>query len=344
MAFAVGRSLTLLCQEEMMRNVCKWLGVALFAAAFSAPMLASAQAWPAKPVRLINPFPAGGGTDTFARPLSAQLSKQTGQQFIVENIGGAGGTVGAAQAARAAPDGYTFLIGAIHHTIAPSIYPKLTYDIEKDFVPVTLLAIMPFVIAAQPNKLPNVKNIKDLIEYAKANPGKLNFGSPGSGTSQHLTGELFKVTHGLNMVHVPYKGMGPAMQDFLGGQLDVLIDGMSASAAQIRAGKARPLGLMAAQRTPQYPDIPTLAEQGYANSEVSQWYGLWALKGTPPEIVEKMYRETVKAMEEPALKANWAAAAADAGGQPPAEFAKFIRAEMDRWAKVAKASGAKLDN
>jgi len=146
------------------------------------------------------------------------------------------------------------------------------------------------------------------------------------------------------MVHVPYKGMGPAMQDFLGGQLDVLIDGMSASAAQIRAGKARPLGLMAAQRTPQYPDIPTLAEQGYANSEVSQWYGLWALKGTPPEIVEKMYRETVKAMEEPALKANWAAAAADAGGQPPAEFAKFIRAEMDRWAKVAKASGAKLDN
>lgn len=305
---------------------------------------AQAQNWPIKPVRLINPFPAGGGTDTFARPLSAQLTKQTGQQFIVENIGGAGGTVGAAQAARAAPDGYTFLIGAVHHTIAPSIYPKLTYDIEKDFVPVTLLAMMPFVIVAQPNKLPEVKTLKDLIEYARANPGKLNFGSPGSGTSQHLTGELFKVGHGLNLVHVPYKGMGPAMQDFLGGSLDILFDGMSASAAQIRAGKARPLGLMAAQRSPQYPDIPTLNELGFPNSEVSQWYAIWALKGTPPDIVDKMYRETVKALEDPAIKANWAAAAADAGGMPPAEFGRFVRAEIERWSKVTKASGAKLDN
>ncbi len=303
-----------------------------------------AQTWPTKPVRLINPFPAGGGTDTFARPLSAQLTKLTGQQFIVENIGGAGGTVGAAVAARAAPDGYTFLIGAVHHTIAPSIYPKLTYDIEKDFVPVTLLAIMPFVIVVQPNKLPDVKTVKDLVDYARANPGKLNFGSPGSGTSQHLTGELFKVGNSLNLVHVPYKGMGPAIQDFLGGSLDVLFDSMGASAAQIRAGRARPLGLMAAQRSPQYPDIPTLAEQGFANSEASQWYAIWALKGTPPEIIDKMYRETVKALEDPMVKANWAAAAADAGGMPPAEFGKFVRAEIERWAKMTKASGAKLDN
>jgi len=303
-----------------------------------------AQTWPTKPVRLINPFPAGGGTDTFARPLSAQLTKQTGQQFIVENIGGAGGTVGAAVAARAAPDGYTFLIGAVHHTIAPSIYPKLSYDIEKDFVPVTLLAIMPFVIAVQPTKLPQVKTVKDLVDYAKANPGKLNFGSPGSGTSQHLTGELFKLGQGIDMQHIPYKGMGPAMQDFLGGSLDVLIDGMSATAAQIRSGKARPLGLMAAQRSPQYPDIPTLTELGYPNSEVSQWYAIWAIKGTPPEIVDRMYKEVARALEDPAIKANWAAAAADAGGMPPAEFGKFVRVEMDRWAKVAKASGAKVDN
>ncbi len=321
----------------------------IFVLGFSAATLlissaSHAQAWPTKPVRLINPFPAGGGTDTFARPLAAQLSKQTGQQFIVENIGGAGGTVGAAQAARAAPDGYTFLIGAVHHTIAPSIYPKLSYDIEKDFVPVTLLAIMPFVVASQPNKLPQVKTLKDLIDYAKANPGKLNFGSPGSGTSQHLTGELFKLSNGIDMVHVPYKGMGPAMQDFLGGSLDVLIDGMSATAAQIRSGRARPLGLMSATRSPQYPDIPTFAEQGFANSEVSQWYALWALKGTPPEVVDKMYREVVKALAEPSIKANWANASADAGGMPPAEFAKFAHAEMLRWAKIAKASGAKLDN
>lgn len=327
-----------------MQSLSRILALAVAATSLVASTIGSAQTWPTKPVRLINPFPAGGGTDTFARPLSAQLTKQTGFQFIVENIGGAGGTVGAAQAARAAPDGYTFLIGAVHHTIAPSIYPKLSYDIEKDFVPVTLLAIMPFVIATQPTKLPQVKTLKDLVDYAKANPGKLNFGSPGSGTSQHLTGELFKLGQGIDIVHVPYKGMGPAMQDFLGGSLDVLIDGMSATAAQIRAGKARPLGLMAAQRSPQYPEIPTLAEQGYANSEVSQWYAVWALKGTPPEIVDRMYKEVVKALEDPAIKANWAAAAADAGGMPPAEFGKFVRAEMDRWAKVAKASGAKLDN
>ena len=203
---------------------------------------------------------------------------------------------------------------------------------------------MPFVVAAQPNKLPQVKTLKDLVDYAKANPGKLNFGSPGSGTSQHLTGELFKLANGIDMVHVPYKGMGPAMQDFLGGSLDVLIDGMSASAAQIRAGKARPLGLMSATRSPQYPDIPTFAEQGFPNNEVSQWYALWAIKGTPPDIVDKMYREVVKALEDPNVKANWTAAAADAGGMPPAEFAKFARTETERWAKVAKASGAKLDN
>ena len=327
-----------------MQPVSRLLTVALAAAALVFAAAGHAQSWPAKPVRLINPFPAGGGTDTFARPLSAQLTKQTGQQFIVENIGGAGGTVGASVAARAAPDGYTFLIGAVHHTIAPSIYPKLSYDIEKDFVPVTLLAMMPFVMVVQPSKLPDVKTVKDLIEHARANPGKLNFGSPGSGTSQHLTGELFKVGQGLNLVHVPYKGMGPAMQDFLGGSLDILFDGMSASAAQIRAGKARPLGLMAAQRSPQYPDIPTLAELGFPNSEVSQWYALWALKGTPPEIIDKMYRETVKALDDPMVKANWAAAAAEAGGMPPAEFGKFVRAEIERWAKVTKASGAKLDN
>ncbi|TAG06228.1 MAG: tripartite tricarboxylate transporter substrate binding protein [Betaproteobacteria bacterium] len=304
---------------------------------------ALAQAWPAKPVKLINPFPAGGGTDTFARPLSAQLTKQTGHQFVVENIGGAGGTIGAAQAARAAPDGYTFLIGAVHHAIAPSMYPKLAYDIEKDFVPVTLLAIMPFVIVAQPDKLPNVKTVKDLVEHTKANPAKLAFGSSGAGTSQHLAGELFKSNQGVNILHVPYKGMGPAMTDFLGGQLDVLFDGMSASAAQIRAGKARPLGLMAAKRSTQYPDIPTMAEQGFPNLEVSQWFALWAVKGTPPDVVDKMYREVVKALEDPAIKANWAAASADAGGMPPAEFGKFVRAEIERWARVAKVSGAKLD-
>lgn len=327
-----------------MKHFVRWATYAVTATLFGVAQIAAAQSWPAKPVRLVNPFPAGGGTDTFARPLAAQLSKQLGQQFIVENIGGAGGTIGAAQAARAAGDGYTFLIGAVHHTIAPSIYPKLSYDIEKDFVPVTLLAIVPNVIVVQPNKLPQIKTVKDLAEYARANPGKLNFGSPGSGTSQHLAGELFKVNNQVSMVHVPYKGMGPAMQDFLAGSLDLVMDGMGASAAQIKAGKARAIGLMAAQRSQHFPDIPTLTEQGFQNSEVSTWYALWAVRGTPPDVIDAMYRETVKALEEPTLKTGWANAAAEPGGMPPADFGKFVRSEIERWAKVTKASGAKLDN
>ncbi|MEQ1594515.1 MAG: tripartite tricarboxylate transporter substrate binding protein [Casimicrobium sp.] len=327
-----------------MKHFVRWATYAVMGILFGVAQVAAAQSWPAKPVRLVNPFPAGGGTDTFARPLAAQLSKQLGQQFIVENIGGAGGTIGAAQAARAVGDGYTFLIGAVHHTIAPSIYPKLSYDIEKDFVPVTLLAIVPNVIVVQPNKLPQIKTVKDLAEYARANPGKLNFGSPGSGTSQHLAGELFKVNNQVSMVHVPYKGMGPAMQDFLAGSLDLVMDGMGASAAQIKAGKARAIGLMAAQRSQHFPDIPTLTEQGFQNSEVSTWYALWAVRGTPPEVIDAMYRETIKALEEPTLKTGWANAAAEPGGMPPADFGKFVRSEIERWAKVTKASGAKLDN
>lgn len=327
-----------------MPHIIRWVTYVVAGAALSFAQFSTAQNWPTKPVRLVNPFPAGGGTDTFARPLAAQLSKQLGQQFIVDNIGGAGGTIGAAQAARAPGDGYTFLIGAVHHTIAPSIYAKLSYDIEKDFIPVTLLAVVPNVIVVQPNKLPQVKTVKDLVDYARANPGKLNFGSPGSGTSQHLAGELFKVNNQVSMVHVPYKGMGPAMQDFLAGSLDLVMDGMGASAAQIKAGKARAIGLMSAQRSQYFPDIPTLIEQGFQNSEVSTWYALWAVKGTPPEVIDAMYRETLKALDEPSLKTGWANAAAEPGGMPPAEFAKYVRSEIERWAKVTKASGAKLDN
>ncbi len=327
-----------------MPHIIRWVTYVVAGAALSFAQFSAAQNWPTKPVRLVNPFPAGGGTDTFARPLAAQLSKQLGQQFIVDNIGGAGGTIGAAQAARAPGDGYTFLIGAVHHTIAPSIYAKLSYDIEKDFIPVTLLAVVPNVIVVQPNKLPQVKTVKDLVDYARANPGKLNFGSPGSGTSQHLAGELFKVNNQVSMVHVPYKGMGPAMQDFLAGSLDLVMDGMGASAAQIKAGKARAIGLMSAQRSQYFPDILTLIEQGFQNSEVSTWYALWAVKGTPPEVIDAMYRETLKALDEPSLKTGWANAAAEPGGMPPAEFAKYVRSEIERWAKVTKASGAKLDN
>lgn len=303
---------------------------------------AQAQQWPTKAVRFINPFPAGGGTDTFARPLAAVLTKNLGEQFIVENQGGAGGTIGAANAARSTPDGYTFLIGAVHHTIAPGVYAKLSYDIEKDLVPITLLAVMPNVLVV--NQATNFKTVKELEAYAKANPGKLNYGTPGSGTSQHLAAELFKMNTNTFMVHIPYRGLGPAMQDFLAGNFEVMFDGMGASAAQIRAGRIRGIGLMAAHRHPQFPDIPTMAEQGYPGMEVSTWYAMWGVRGTPQPILDKMYHETVKALQDPIIKTAWHNAAADLGGQKPEEFAKFVHSEIERWGRVAKAAGVKVDN
>jgi tripartite-type tricarboxylate transporter receptor subunit TctC len=307
-----------------------------------ATSVAQAQAWPNKPIRFVNPFPAGGGTDTFARPLAAVLTKQLGQSVVIENIGGAGGTVGAAIAAKAAPDGYTFLIGAIHHTIAPSVYPKLTYDIEKDFVPITVLAKVPNVVIAQP-KL-GFGSMKDLLTYAKANPGKLTFASSGSGTSQQLAAELVKVTQGVDMLHIPYKGMGPGMQDFLGGNVDLVFDHMGSSAAQIRGGKAKALGLMAAKRSTQYPEIPTLAEQGYPGLEVTTWFAIWAVKGTPPEVIDKMHAEIMKAANDDIVKTAWSNASAELPSMSRTEFAGFVRSEIDRWGKVSKAAGVKVDN
>ncbi len=303
---------------------------------------AGAQDWPTKPVRFINPFPAGGGTDTFARPLSAVLSKNLGQQFIVENQGGAGGTVGAANAARAGGDGYTFLIGAVHHTIAPSVYPKLTYDIEKDFIPVTLLATVPNVVVL--NSKTTFKTMKELEAYAKANPGRLNYGSPGSGTSQHLAAELFKLGTKTFMVHIPYRGLGPAMQDFLAGNFEVMFDGLGASAAQIKAGRIRGIGMISAKRHPQFPDIPTMAEQGYPGMEVSTWYAMWGIKGTPQPVIDKMYAEVMKASKDPAIVKVWEVTGADFGGQKPDEFAKYVHSEIERWAKVSKAANVKADN
>ncbi len=313
----------------------------IVACAFSASA-ALAQAWPNKPIRFVNPFPAGGGTDTFARPLAAVLTKQLGQSVVIENIGGAGGTVGAAIAAKATPDGYTFLVGAIHHTIAPSVYPKLTYDIEKDFVPITVLAKVPNVVIAQP-KL-GFNSMKDLMGYAKSNPGKLTFASSGSGTSQQLAAELVKVNQSVDMLHIPYKGMGPAMQDFLGGNVDLVFDHMGSSAAQIRGGKAKALGLMAAKRSTQFPDIPTLAEQGYPGLEVTTWFGIWALKGTPPDVIEKMHAEIMKSANDEIVKTAWSNASAELPSMSRAEFGGFVKSEIERWGRVSKAAGVKVDN
>ncbi len=304
--------------------------------------LAHAEAWPTKPVTFVNPFPAGGGTDTFARPIAAKLSQQLGQQFIIENQGGAGGTVGATNVSKRAPDGYNLFFGAVHHTIAESLYTRLPYGIEKNFEPVTVAAFVPNVVSVHPKH--DFKTLKDLIAYAKANPGKLNYGSAGSGTTHHLAVELFKTMTGTYITHIPYRGAGPMMVDLLAGQVDLAFDGMGTSSAQIKGGKLRGLAVSSAERNPVLPNVPTVMEAGVPGYEVRTWYGIWVLKGTRPEIKEKLYQETVKALGHPDLKKLWADQGATAGGMPPLEMEKLVRAEIVKWAKVVKDSGAKIDN
>ena len=245
---------------------------------------AQAQTWPDKPITFIVPFAAGGGTDAFARPLAAQLDAQLGKRVLIENRAGAGGTVGASAAAKAAPDGYTFFMGAAHHAIAPSLYPNLDYNIEKDFIAVALIARPPQVVVVNPDKVA-AKTLAEFIAYAKANPGKLNYGSAGAGTTHHLAGELFKILTKTNIQHVPYRGAGPAMQDLIAGHVPVVFDGLGSSAAPVRAGQLRALAVAAPKRVPAFPDLPTAAEAGLAGYEVSTWYGLFAPKNTPPAIV-----------------------------------------------------------
>ena len=321
------------------RSLLRGIAAAAFLAVFGS---AQAQApWPDKPVRIINPFAPGGGVDAFARPLAAKLAQQTGMNFVVENQGGAGGTLGATTASRAAPDGYTFFAGAIHHAIGETLYTNLQYGIEKDFVPVTVLAFVPNVVVVHPKH--NFKTLKDLIDYAKANPNKLNFGSAGNGTSHHLVGELFKLQTGTDMTHVPYKGAGQMMTDLLGGQVDLAFDGMSTSAAPIKAGRLRALAVTTATRSFIVPEVPTMIESGFKDFEVTTWYAVWAVKGTPQHIVDKMYAEIVKAINTPELKNVWEQQGATAGGMPPAEFGKFVHGEIEKWAKIVKASKLKID-
>jgi len=315
-------------------------GCALALAAASA----GAQNWPTKPMVFLNPFPAGGGTDTFARPIAAKLSQQLGHQALIENQGGAGGTVGAANAAKRAPDGYNWFFGAVHHTIAESLYARLAYSLERDFEPVTVAAFVPNVVVVHPKHKDTLKTLKDLIDYAKANPDKLNYGSAGSGTTHHLSVELFKTMTQTKMVHVPYKGAGPLMVDLLAGQVDLAFDGMGTSSVQIKGGKLIPLAITSAKRNPVLPNVPTVQEAGVPGYEVRTWYGIWAIKGTPSAIKERMYNEIVIAMNQPDLKRIWAEQGADAGGMPPAEMEKLVKSEIAKWAKVVKDAGARVDN
>ncbi len=299
-------------------------------------------AWPTKPVRVINPFPAGGGTDAFLRPVAARLTQFMGQQFTVENLGGAGGTVGAAAAAKAAPDGYTLFCGAVHHTIAESLYTRLPYSIERDFVPITVLAYVPNVVVVHP-KYTEINTLADFLAFARKNPGKLNFGSAGNGTSHHLTVELFKQMTKTFMTHIPYRGAGPMMQDLLAGSVDFAFDGMGTSAPQIKGGKLKALAVTSTQRVPAFPNVPTMDESGIKGYQATTWYALWAVKGTPAEVITRTQQEVAKVMQEAPIKEFWFNQGAEPGGNTPADFSKFIRSEIEKWALVVKASGAKID-
>ncbi|MEO0048570.1 MAG: hypothetical protein RLZZ410_1529 [Pseudomonadota bacterium] len=298
--------------------------------------------WPNKPITFIVPFPAGGGTDAFARPLSAQLTKQLGKQIVIDNRGGAGGTLGAGIAAKAAPDGYTFFMGGAHHAIAPSMYPKLDYDIEKSFVPVMLLATPPQVVVVNAQRVP-VNDLKGFIEYAKKNPGKLNYGSAGNGSSHHLAGELFKMQTKTFITHIPYRGAGPALGDLIAGQVDMMFDGLGSSSQHIKSGKIKALAVASNKRSAAFPDVPTAAEAGVPGYVVSTWYGLWAPKGTPKDVVDKMTAEVTKALNSPELKASWLNNGSDTPNLTGEAYGKFVSAEIKRWGDVAKSSGAKMD-
>jgi len=303
--------------------------------------------WPARPVRLVVPFPPGGTTDILARALAPELARVFGQTFIVDNKPGAGGNVGADMVAKSAPDGYTLLMGTVGtHGINQSLYAKMPYDPIKDFAPITLVAGVPNVLVMNPAKAESLKinTVPDLIRYARANPGKLNMASSGNGTSIHLSGELFKTLTGTFLLHFPYRGSGPALLDLIGGTMDLMFDNLPSALPQIRAGKLKALAVTSAQRSAAVPDLPTIAEAGpVPGYDASSWFGLLAPAGTPKNIIDRVQQETAKAMETPALKERLLSQGAIPSGMTPDKFAAFIAAETKKWAQVVKASGAKVD-
>jgi tripartite-type tricarboxylate transporter receptor subunit TctC len=299
------------------------------------------EAYPSRPVRFILPFPPGGGTDILGRIIAERLSARLGQPVVIENRGGAGGNVGAEAAARAAPDGYTIVLAAPSLAISPSLYTKLNYDPVKDFAPVSLVATVPNVMITHPSVA--AQTLQDFIALARSNPGAMNFGSGGSGTSNHLAGELFNIVTGARLVHVPYKGVNLAMNDVLSGQIHLVVIGIPAAAPHIKAGRLRALALIAPQRAPALPEVPTVAEAGLADFEVTTWYGVLAPAGTPRSIVLRLNAELLRIMHAPETKERLAGMATDPLTSTPEEFAAYLRQEIAKWGDVVRRAGLKAD-
>jgi tripartite-type tricarboxylate transporter receptor subunit TctC len=296
--------------------------------------------WPTRPVRFILPFPPGGGTDILGRLIAERLSAGLGQPVVTENRGGAGGNVGAEAAARSAPDGYTIVLVAPSLAISPTLYTKINYDPVKDFAPVSLVATVPNVMVTQPS-MPG--QLQEFIAAVKAKPGALNFGSGGAGTSNHLAGELFNIVTGAKLVHIPYKGVNLAMQDVLAGNVHLVFIGIPAAAPHIKAGRLKALALVAPQRSAALPDVPTVAEAGLREFEVTTWYGVLAPAGTPRPIVTRLNAELVKVMHSPELKEKLAATGTEPRTSTPEEFAAYIKSEIAKWSEVIRKAGVKAD-
>jgi tripartite-type tricarboxylate transporter receptor subunit TctC len=320
-----------------MKSLSRFTALVFVAALLLVPAggaLAQVQAYPNKPIRVVVPFPPGGSTDFLARIVGQKLTAAWGQQVIIDNRPGAGGTVGAAEAARAAPDGYTLLMGAVHHEIATSVYAKLPYDFQKDFAPITTVAIVPNVLVVNPSIPAN--SVKELIAHAKANPGKLNYGSAGMGTAHHLIGEQFNLQAGVEILHVPYKGSSPAVADLIGGQVSLMYDTVSSCLPHIKSGKLRPLGVTTAKRSVALPDVPTIAEGALPGFEVTTWFGFVAPARTPAEIITKLNTEIVKILHMPDVRERLLAAGSEPVGNTPEQMAAQIARETAAFAKIVK--------
>ncbi len=319
------------------------VSIAVLGAIGSGAALAqTAATFPAKPVRFIAPFPPGGSTDLLARLVAIKLTEAWGQQVTVENRGGAGGTIGVELAARAAPDGYTIVMGHVGtFGFNPTLYPKLPYDAIRDFAPITVLATVPNGMAVHPS-LP-VKTARDFVALAKAKPGELLYASGGSGSASHLAGEYFKLLTKIDMVHVPYKGTGPAMISMISGQTTMTITGMVALMPHVKSNRLKLLGVATMKRLSIMPDIPTINESGVPGYDANQWYGVLTQAAVPRDIIAKLHADIVKVLARPDVKERLAADGAEPVANTPEQFAAHIKAEIARWAPVVKASGAKPD-
>ena len=320
----------------------RWMALVAGASLAAISTLAAAQAWPSKPIKYVVPFAAGGTTDILARTISEKLSVALGQPVVVENKPGAGGGVGAAEVAKAAPDGYTIMGGTIStHAINASLYKSLPYDPVKDFAAITLIARVPNMLVIN-NDIP-AKNVAELVALMKANPGKWSFASSGNGTSQHLSGELFKGMAGVEMQHIPYKGSPPALTDVMGGQVNMTFDNITTAWTLAKSGKLRALAVTTAKRSPVAPDVPTLAESGLPGYEVGSWQGVFAPAGTPPEIVRRLNTEIVRIINSPDVQKKLLELGAEPVGNSSEEFAALVKTEVVKWGDVVKKSGAKVD-